>query len=141
MSAQLEMANELKAMYLELFPNSFARVSRACLGDSFFLDTYLGNKETWFNGIHDNDQSRCIYRIDFENDSFNIACLGISLYVNPKDKMFAMSREKMRFVRKHGDKSKVLLDMKKHFVKYREFVNSHKENIYNVQKLIDANIL
>jgi hypothetical protein len=52
-----------------------------------------------------------------------------------------MSREKMRFVRKQGSKSKVLLDMRKHFAKYRDFVESHRESIYNVQKLIDAGIL
>lgn len=142
MSFEKDLSDAIKLVYMDLFPNSHVSVSKACLGESYFVTTYLGNKGTWFNGIHNNDQGMTLYKVSHDDGNYLVECLGgVSLNVNPKEKYYAMSREKMRFVRKSGNFKKCLDDMRKHFVKYKEFVNLNRDNIYNNKALLDSGII
>ena len=117
-----ELAKAISLEYKNIFPNSYCKVSKGCLGDSYAITCYLGNFETWSNGISQNDQLKHTYWIHGPMDNYGkytIECDGIGLMINPINKYLAMSRLKISYRKKKNTPEKLIVAMQKHFKNIR----------------------
>jgi len=132
-----ELLETLSSQYNKHFPNSLAVVHKGCLGESYYLDCYLGNKETFTNGISHNDQMNHTYWIhDCSNENYYIVeCEGIKLYCNTTDPYRCMDGVRIPYRVKKGTPEKIINDFEKHFKKVYDIIQNNKERIYDVEEL------
>jgi hypothetical protein len=130
-----ELAKAVQAEYKELFPLSHTYARKEPIGDGWFLMVFLGDKESFSNGIEHNDPLRHYY-------SFSVGAKGLCITTNcvalsslkPNDSFSYCSHKKLTFRRKEGTKEKVLSGMVKHFQSLRNFVDIEKVNMLDSVK-------
>lgn len=133
-----ELATAIQKQYNIVFPKSYCNVSKGCLGDSYVIQCYLGNPDTWANQIRQNDQMMHSYWIHEPEDSdgkYTIECDNISLMINPIENYLAMSRIKIAWRKKKDTPEKLIKAMRKHFEQMNKIVYENIDNIYHVEEL------
>lgn len=128
----------IKTDYAKLFPNNFVSFSRPCLGrNNFYVHLLLQHPKDCYNGIEQNDPMMTMFNItQIGDDNFVVELInGESLYVNPVDRMLAMSRVKCAFRKTTGNHAKVLAAMNKYFAKRKDCINTNRENIYGLNRI------
>lgn len=133
-----QLATAIQREYNKVFPNSYCKVSKGCLSDSYAIQCYLGNPDTWANKIRQNDQMMHSYWIHEPMDDdgkYTIECDGISLMINPIETYLAMSRIKIAWRKKKNTPEKLIDAMKQHFENMRKIVYENIDIIYHVEEL------
>ena len=131
----------LKDAYKAIFPNGYIAFSKPSISEgSFFITVMLQQPKDCTNQIPQNDPMRTVYAIYtslVQNDIvFTLElCSGNRLSINPTNPMLAMSSVKLAFRKTTGNEEKVIKAFTTHMTKRKTFINEHKDNIYQVNKI------
>jgi hypothetical protein len=130
-----ELAKLVNEEYKKLFPHSHTYFRKECIGNGWFLMVFLGDKESFYNGIEHNDPLRHHYRFSLTEKGLCVNAKGVSLSsLKPKDHYHYCSHKKLTFRKKEGDLKKVVDAMAKHFKTLRDFVDTEKVNMLDSVK-------
>ena len=125
-----ELAKAVQAEYKALFPLSHTYARKEHIGDGWFLMVFLGDKESFENGIEHNDSLRHHYSFSVGEKGLCVTSCGVSIGdIKPTDIYTYCSRVKVAFRKKEGDLKKCVAGMKKHFQALRVAVDTAKPNL------------
>jgi hypothetical protein len=131
-----ELVTILNEEYKKLFPLSHTYFRTEAIGYGSFLMVFLGDKESFSNGIEHNDPLRHNYSVSLTQKGLLVECRGgCSLSSLKADNSYMYcTHKKLTFRKKEGDLKKVVAGMIKHFKALREFVDNEKVNMIDSVK-------
>lgn len=131
-----ELVTILNEEYKKVFPLSYTYFRKECIGYGSFLMVFLGDKESFSNGIEHNDPLRHNYSVSLTQKGLLVECRGgVALSSLKADNSYMYcTHKKLTFRRKEGDLKKVVAGMIKHFKALREFVDAEKVNMLDSVK-------
>ena len=128
-------AEELKTLWLQVFPKSYAMVQVSYLGkETFFFTGFLQTKAEWNNSISQNDPLR--YLVRFEKDLTFVECDAASLIQTATSPYMAYSSVHMR---KKTIKNATTAKVLKRFEEVKSFILENVDNVpqdFNVKDKI-----
>ena len=136
MSKEAEKAiiEKIETMYKKHFPHSVT-YKNAIMG-RWYVMCFLGDKESFSNGIEHNDPMRHSYSVQIEGEDVIIQCKDCSLsHIKPAEGSYLYCETRsLTFRKKKGTEKRVLELMEKHFQKLREFVDVNKKDMLDPEK-------
>ncbi len=131
-----ELATILNEEYKKLFPLSHTYFRKEAIGGGWFLMVFLGDKESFSNGIEHNDPLRHHYSFSLTQKGLLVESRGgVALSSLKADNSYMYcTHKKLTFRKKEGDLKKVVAGMVKHFKALREFVDNEKVNMLDSVK-------
>ena len=131
----LKLAEATRDEFKKLFPNSHTYLNKECLGEGHYLMVFLGDKESFSNGIEHNDPMRHHYSFSLGEKGLKITATGCALgSLKTEEKWMYCTHKKLTFRKKEGTHDKCIEGMKKHFKALREFVDNEKVNMLDSVK-------
>ncbi len=123
MTQEIITNQQLKDLWMQVFPNSYASASDGCLGDGQYLKGYIQAKTEWANGISHNDPLG--YMGSLYGDVYKDENLGLD--IKPNNPYLAYGNAK---IRKKTIKNVTTEKLLKRFNEIKQFIIDNKENWY-----------
>ena len=112
---------DILSAWLEVFPNSHARVSAGIYGGLHFVGTIQAKNE-WENGIMENDPLR--YTAWLEGENWEETALGLSVKPSPGSYLYCETVRLRKQTIKQVSREKLV----KRFQKIKAFIQENKDN-------------
>lgn len=125
---------EIKALWVDIFPKSMMLCRKACLGDSYFFDGKLaGNINESANRIIENDPLN--YGFEIDGDTYKE--YSNSILIKPDNQYMVYGRSHMR---RKTIKNVTLEKLRKRFLEVKKHIVDNKDNFINLEFDINEKI-